>query len=137
MHAQPATNELVEQHVTLARRIASRYAGRGEPLEDLVQVAMIGLVNAAHRYDPERGTDFPRYAVPTILGELRRHFRDSCWAVRVPRGLQELTLRVQAAGDALTRELGRSPTVAEYNESIRLCVERLTPRLVPFLVSRR
>lgn len=129
MHAQPATNELVEQHVTLARRIASRYAGRGEPLEDLVQVAMIGLVNAAHRYDPERGTDFPRYAVPTILGELRRHFRDSCWAVRVPRGLQELTLRVQAAGDALTRELGRSPTVAEVADRLEVTEDEVLEAL--------
>jgi RNA polymerase sigma-B factor len=106
-------NDLVERHIPLARRIASRYAGRGEPLEDLVQVAMLGLVKAAKRFDPDRGSDFPRYAVPTILGELRRHFRDACWAVRVPRGLQELTLRVQAGVEELSRELGRSPTVAE------------------------
>lgn len=113
MRLHESTNELVEQHVPLARRIASRYAGRGEPLEDLVQVAMLGLVKAAQRFDPEVGDDFPRYAVPTILGELRRHFRDACWAVRVPRGLQELTLRVQASADQLSRELGRSPTVDE------------------------
>jgi RNA polymerase sigma-B factor len=110
---RPNCNDLVERHIPLARRIASRYAGRGEPLEDLVQVAMLGLVKAAQRFDPEVGTDFPRYAVPTILGELRRHFRDACWAVRVPRGLQELTLHVQGAVDQLSRDLGRSPTVAE------------------------
>jgi RNA polymerase sigma-B factor len=110
---QPNVNELVEEYVPLARRIASRYAGRGEPIEDLIQVAMLGLIKAAQRFDPELGSDFPRYAVPTILGELRRYFRDACWAVRVPRGLQELTLRVQASTEELSRELGRSPTVAE------------------------
>lgn len=110
---RPTVNELVEEHVPLARRIASRYAGRGEPIEDLAQVAMLGLIKAAQRFDPELGSDFPRYAVPTILGELRRYFRDACWAVRVPRGLQELTLRVQASYEELSRELGRSPTVAE------------------------
>lgn len=111
-------NDLVEQHVSLARRIATRYVGRGEPLEDLVQVAMLGLVKAAQRFDPDRGTDFPRYAVPTMLGELRRHFRDSCWAVRVPRDLQELTLRVQAVADHLTHQLGHLPTVAEVAEAL-------------------
>ncbi len=113
VRAQPTVNELVEEHVPLARRIASRYAGRGEPIDDLTQVAMLGLIKAAQRFDPELGSDFPRYAVPTILGELRRYFRDACWAVRVPRGLQELTLRVQASTEELSRELGRSPTVAE------------------------
>jgi RNA polymerase sigma-B factor len=107
---------LVEQHTPLARRIAARYSGRGEPFEDLAQVAMLGLVKAAERYDPDRGTDFPRYAVPTILGELRRHFRDSCWAVRVPRCLQELSLRAGDVADRLTGELGRSPTAAEIAE---------------------
>lgn len=79
---------------------------------------MLGLVKAAERYDPDRGTDFPRYAVPTILGELRRHFRDSCWAVRVPRCLQELSLRATDVAEQLTSELGRSPTVAEIAERI-------------------
>jgi RNA polymerase sigma-B factor len=108
-----ASDRLIEEHLPLARRLAGRYAGRGEPFEDLVQVAMVGLVNAGHRYDPDRGLDFPRFAVPTILGELRRYFRDACWAVRVPRGLQELTLQVQTAADHLSRELGHSPTVTE------------------------
>ncbi|HEX6196127.1 MAG TPA: SigB/SigF/SigG family RNA polymerase sigma factor [Jiangellaceae bacterium] len=115
---RPDRDTLVEQHAPLARRIAARYNGRGEPLEDLAQVAMLGLVKAAERYDPDRGTDFPRYAVPTILGELRRHFRDSCWAVRVPRCLQELSLRATDVAEQLTSELGRSPTVAEIAERI-------------------
>lgn len=111
-------NNLVEQYTPLARRIANRYAGRGEPIEDLTQVAMLGLVKAAERFDPDRGTDFPRYAVPTILGELRRHFRDSCWAVRVPRHLQELSLRTNEVADNLTGELGRSPTIEEIAERL-------------------
>ncbi len=125
----PTHNELVERHIPLARRIASRYTGRGEPLEDLVQVAMLGLVKAAQRFDPEKGADFPRYAVPTILGELRRHFRDACWAVRVPRGLQELTLRVQAAVDQLSRELGRSPTVGEISDLLEVTDEEVLEAL--------
>lgn len=125
--AQP--NDLVEQHVSLARRIATRYVGRGEPLEDLVQVAMLGLVKAAHRFDPDRGTDFPRYAVPTILGELRRHFRDSCWAVHVPRDLQELTLRVHAVADQLSHEVGRSPTVVEVADALDLSEDEVLEAL--------
>lgn len=124
-----AVNALVEQHVPLARRIAGRYAGRGEPLEDLVQVAMLGLVKAAQRFDPELGSEFPRYAVPTILGELRRHFRDACWAVRVPRGLQELTLRVQGSIDQLSRELGRSPTVAELADRLEVTEDEVLEAL--------
>lgn len=109
---------LVEQYAPLARRIAARYSGRGEPLEDLAQVAMLGLVKAAERYDPDRGTDFPRYAVPTILGEIRRYFRDSCWAVRVPRCLQELSLQANNAAEHLAGELGRSPTASEIAERL-------------------
>lgn len=129
MTTLPNQNELVESHIPLARRIASRYSGRGEPLEDLVQVAMLGLVKAAQRFDPEVGSDFARYAVPTILGELRRHFRDACWAVRVPRGLQELTLRVQSAVDQLSRELGRSPTVAEIAKLLEVTEDEVLEAL--------
>lgn len=129
MDAGHEVNALVEQHVPLARRIAGRYAGRGEPLEDLVQVAMLGLVKAAQRFDPEVGSDFPRYAVPTILGELRRHFRDACWAVRVPRGLQELTLRVQGSHEQLSRELGRSPTVAEVADLLEVTEDEVLEAL--------
>lgn len=132
-HDGPASradaDALVEQYVPLARRVATRYVGRGEPVEDLVQVAMLGLVKAAQRFDPARGTDFPRYAVPTILGELRRHFRDSCWAVRVPRDLQELTLRVQAATDYLPGELGRSPTVPEVADHLEVSEDEVLEAL--------
>lgn len=120
---------LVEEHTPLARRIAARYSGRGEPLEDLTQVAMLGLVKAAERYDPDRGTDFPRYAVPTILGELRRHFRDACWAVRVPRCLQELSLRTSEAADRLAGELGRSPTIADIAQHLDVSEDEILEAL--------
>ena len=97
----------------LARALASRYAGRGEPLEDLVQVASIGVMKAIDGFDMARGVRLSSYATPTVLGELRRHFRDRTWSVRVPRGLQELQLRVARGRDELTRDLGRSPTVEE------------------------
>jgi RNA polymerase sigma-B factor len=124
-----ATDSLVEEHIPLARRLAHRYAGKGEALEDLIQVAMVGLVNAARRYDPERGTDFARFAVPTILGELRRHFRDSCWAVRVPRGLQELALRVQSTAEVVSREQGRSPTVREIAAALEVSEDEVLEAL--------
>jgi RNA polymerase sigma-B factor len=115
-----STSELIHEHLPLARRLASRYAGKGEPLDDLIQVARLGLVNAAQRFDPDRGLEFTKFAVPTILGELRRHFRDSCWAVRVPRGLQELATRVQTTADELSREQGRSPTVREVASRLEI-----------------
>lgn len=90
---------------------------------------MLGLVKAAERYDPDRGTDFTRYAVPTILGELRRHFRDTCWAVRVPRCLQELSLRASDAADRLTGELGRSPTTAEIAEHLDVSEDEILEAL--------
>jgi RNA polymerase sigma-B factor len=97
----------------LVRALASRYAGRGEPLEDLVQVGSIGLIKAVDRFDVDRGVDFASYAVPTIVGEIRRHFRDKAWAMHVPRRLKELSLRLSRTLDQLTTELGRSPTIAE------------------------
>jgi RNA polymerase sigma-B factor len=110
----PAARErLIEEHMPLVRALAKRYAGRGEPLEDLVQVGAIGLIKAIDRYDPERGAELSTYAVPTIVGELRRHFRDKSWAVHVPRRLKELNQRLARFVDQLTRERGRSPTVAE------------------------
>lgn len=126
---QLAPAELIESYLPLAQRIAQRYAGRGEPVEDLVQVATVGLIKAARRYDPERGTPFPSYAIPTMVGELRRHFRDMCWAVRVPRGLQELSLRVQGALDRLTRELGRSPTTEEVAQEIGVSADEVLEAL--------
>jgi RNA polymerase sigma-B factor len=105
---------LVARFLPLARYLAWRYHhGGGEPLDDLVQVASIGLLKAIDRFDPERGVPFPGFATPTITGELKRHFRDHSWAVRVPRGLQELALRVNRINGQLERELGRPPTTAE------------------------
>jgi len=106
-------DELVEMHLPLVRHIASRYADRGEPMDDLVQAGSLGLVQAVDRFDPSRGAAFASFAVPTIVGAIRRHFRDSTWTVKVPRRVQELRGRIDAAHDALAQELGRSPTVAE------------------------
>jgi len=104
---------MVRRYLPLAHRLAAKYRNRAEPIEDLEQVAAIGLLNAIDRFDPDRGTTFTSFAVPTILGELRRHFRDHTWALRVPRSLQELTLRIEPARDLLATRLGRSPTIAE------------------------
>jgi RNA polymerase sigma-B factor len=106
-------DELVERFLPLARQLARRYQRGNEPLDDLIQVASIGLVKAVDRYDPDRGTAFSSYAVPTILGELKRYFRDSGWAVHVPRGMQERVMTVNQAISKLSRELGRSPTASE------------------------
>jgi RNA polymerase sigma-B factor len=108
-----ARARLIEAHLGLVEYLARRFGGRGEPLEDLVQVATIGLVKAVDRFDPDRGVEFTTYATPTIVGELKRHFRDKGWAVRVPRRLQELTLKLGPAIGALSQELHRSPTIAE------------------------
>jgi RNA polymerase sigma-B factor len=103
---------LVEAQLPLVHHLAQRFRGRGEPYDDLVQVGTIGLLNAVDRFDPERGS-FTGFAVPTILGEIRRHFRDRGWAMRVPRRLQELGRQVSEAREVLTQRLGRSPTVQE------------------------
>jgi RNA polymerase sigma-B factor len=111
---EPAVREeLVERFMPLARRLAARYRGDREPLEDLVQVASLGLVKALDRFDPGRGVAFSSYAVPTILGELKRHFRDRGWAVRVPRDLQERIARVERTAAELPAKLGRVPSVNE------------------------
>jgi RNA polymerase sigma-B factor len=104
---------LVERFLPLARQLARRYDRGGEPLDDLVQVASVGLLKAIDRFDPGRGLAFSSFAVPTIAGELRRHFRDKGWSVRVPRDLQDLALRIQRVDDELTRTNGRPPTPAE------------------------
>jgi RNA polymerase sigma-B factor len=110
----PALRErLILAHMNLVRYLARKFANRGEPLEDLIQVGTIGLINAIDRFDPHRGIRFATYATPTILGEIRRHFRDRGWAVKVPRRLQELSLAASKAADELTQQLDRSPTVAE------------------------
>jgi RNA polymerase sigma-B factor len=111
---EPAARaELIERYMPLARSLALRYRRASEPLDDLIQVASVGLVKAVDRWDPGRGLAFSSYAVPTILGELRRYFRDLTWDVRPARDTQELCLAVEEARDALWIELGRSPTVAD------------------------
>ena len=109
--------ELIELHLGLVEYLARRFAGRGEPLEDLIQVGTIGLVKAVDRFDPDREVEFSTYATPTIVGELKRHFRDKGWAVRVPRRLQELNLQLGEIVANLSQQLGRSPTVSEMAEA--------------------
>jgi RNA polymerase sigma-B factor len=110
---EAARERALVELMPLVRALATRYAGRGEPFEDLVQVGSIGLIKAVDRFDVDRGVDFTSYAVPTIVGEIRRHFRDKAWAMHVPRRLKELSLRLSRVLDQLTTELGRSPTIAE------------------------
>src|SRR5438132_540964 len=107
---------LVTAHLGLAEYLARRFTNRGEPLDDLVQVASVGLLKAVDRFDPGRGLEFSTYATPTIVGELKRHFRDKGWAVRVPRRIQELHLRLGKVVSSLSQDLGRSPTIAEIAE---------------------
>jgi RNA polymerase sigma-B factor len=117
-HSDPHARErLVERYLPLARRLARRYARAEEPLEDLVQVASLGLVKAIDRFDAHRGVAFSSYAVPTILGEIRRHFRDRTWSVRVPRDLQEMALRVDHAVTSLSVGKSGAPSVDEIAEA--------------------
>jgi RNA polymerase sigma-B factor len=111
-------NELVEAHRDLAERVARRYAHRGEPLDDLVQVAMVGLLKSVERFDPARGLAFSSFAVPTIAGEIKRHFRDRTWSIRVPRRTQETRLALGPATERLHQALGRPPTVAELASAL-------------------
>ncbi|HET7486744.1 MAG TPA: SigB/SigF/SigG family RNA polymerase sigma factor [Acidimicrobiales bacterium] len=106
-------DELIEAHLGLAEYLARRFSNRGEPLDDLTQVASVGLLKAVDRFDPERGVEFSTYATHTIVGELKRHFRDKGWAVRAPRRMQELYLRLGRIIGVLSQELGRSPTIPE------------------------
>jgi len=106
-------NDLVREHMRLAEALAARFSDRGEPLDDLRQVALVGLLKAVERFDPARGVQFASFATPTIDGELKRHFRDKGWAVRVPRRVQELHLRLRAIVAELNQDLGRAPTTAE------------------------
>lgn len=110
--------ELVVRFEPLARSVARRYHARGEPLEDLTQVAMVGLLKAIERFDPDRGFAFSSYAMPTMLGELKRYFRDSAWAVHVPRGVKERAVELARATDELSSRLGRSPSLAELAEEL-------------------
>ena len=122
---QAAREELVERFLPLARQLARRYQRQNEPLDDLMQVASMGLVKAIDRFDPSRGTAFSTYAVPTILGELKRYFRDSGWAVHVPRGMQERVMKLDQASQELHRRLGRSPSAGELAQELDLTSEEV------------
>ncbi|MEZ0294150.1 MAG: SigB/SigF/SigG family RNA polymerase sigma factor [Solirubrobacteraceae bacterium] len=117
--------ELVERFLPLARRLAGRYGYSDEPFDDLVQVASLGLIKAIDRFDPAKGTRFSSFAVPTILGELKRHFRDRGWALHVPRTIQDRTLRLTRATERLGATLGRAPTAAELADALDLTLEEV------------
>jgi RNA polymerase sigma-B factor len=118
-------DRLVRMHLPLVEHLARRFRNRGEPLDDLTQVATIGLIKSVDRFDPQRGVEFSTYATPTIIGEIKRHFRDKGWAVRVPRRLQELRLSLTAATSELSQRNGRSPTVAELAAHLGLTEEEV------------
>ena len=126
---EQARSELVERTLPLARTLARRYANKGEALDDLEQVAALGLVKAIERFDLDREVRFTTYAVPTIAGEIKRHFRDRGWMVRVPREVQELSARLSITRERLTRELGRSPTVPELARAAGAGIEQVLEAL--------
>jgi RNA polymerase sigma-B factor len=123
--SEAARERLVELHLNVVRYLAAKFANRGEPLEDLIQVGSIGLLKAIERFDPARGVEFITYAMPTILGEIRRHFRDKGWAVRVPRRSQELSLAINRVAESLSVELGRSATVADIAKKLGATCEEI------------
>ncbi len=124
-HEAVVRDELVVAHLNLARYLAVRFANRGEQIDDLVQVATVGLIKAIDRYDPRRGVEFTTYATPTIIGEIKRYFRDKGWTVRVPRRLQELNMAVNRAMEHAAMELGRSPTVADLAHRLQVSEEEI------------
>jgi RNA polymerase sigma-B factor len=126
---QAARAELIRRFMPLARKLARRYTGAHEPFDDLLQVATVGLVKAVDGFDRSRGSAFSSYAVPTIVGELKRYFRDLGWSVHVPRGAQELALRVENAQQELVGRLGRGPTVNELAEYLELSIEDVVDAL--------
>jgi RNA polymerase sigma-B factor len=115
-----ARERLVLAHQRLAIYVAKKFADRGEPLEDLIQVALLGLIKAIDRYDPSRGIEFTTYATPTIVGEIKRHFRDKLWPLHVPRRLRELNYALMRSVEGLSQRLGRSPTITELAEDVGL-----------------
>lgn len=118
-------DKLVTGHLPLAEHIAARFANRGVPREDLVQVATLGLINAVDRFQPDRGTDFLSFAVPTVMGEVRRHFRDASWSMHVPRRLKELNLAINSASADLSQRLGRAPTPSELAKRLDLNIDQV------------
>ncbi len=122
-------SQLVEGHLGLAEYLARRFSNRGEPLDDLVQVASLGLLKAVDRFEPSRGVEFSTYATHTIVGELKRHFRDKGWAVRAPRRMQELYLRLGKVVSTLSQELGRSPTIPELAADAQVSEEEVLEAL--------
>jgi RNA polymerase sigma-B factor len=126
---QAARDALVQRYLPLARKLARRYVGTREPFDDLMQVASLGLVKAVDRFEPERGTAFSSFAVPTIVGELRRYFRDLGWAAHVPRGAQEMALIVERARAEMTSEHGAGPTVEELAEHLEWSLEEVLTAL--------
>jgi RNA polymerase sigma-B factor len=124
--SRPALRErAIEAWLPLVHHLARRFSGRGEQYDDLVQIGTIGLIKAVDRFDPERGVDFAGYAIPTITGEIKRHFRDRTWDVRVPRRLQELRLLITEANNTLTQTLGRSPTVGDIAVHLKVTEEEV------------
>ena len=120
-----AREQLVMSYLNLVRFLANKFKNRGEPLDDLVQVGYLGLLKAIDRFDPDRGLEFTTYATPTILGEIKRHFRDKGWSVRVPRRLQELSAKVNQATDTLTTQFQRSPTIQEIADYLDASVDEV------------
>lgn len=123
-------DRIVRRCMPLAEHIAHRFEGRGEPREDIAQVARLGLVNAVNRFDVECGSDFVSFAVPTIMGEVRRHFRDNSWAVKVPRRLKELHLQLGSATAEMSQRLGRAPTASELAAELELDREDVVEALI-------
>jgi RNA polymerase sigma-B factor len=122
---EDAREQLIVSHLNLVRFLASKFKNRGEALDDLIQVGTIGLIKAIDRFEPERGLEFTTYATPTIMGEIKRHFRDKGWSVRVPRRLQELSAKVNQATDELTKEYQRSPSVQEIADYLQVTVDEV------------
>lgn len=120
-----AREQLVMSHLNLVRFLANKFKNRGEPLDDLVQVGYLGLLKAIDRFDPDRGLEFTTYATPTILGEIKRHFRDKGWSVRIPRRLQELSAKINQATDTLTTQFQRSPTIQEIADYLDASVDEV------------
>ena len=122
---EEARDSLVLSHINLVRYLAAKFANRGEPLDDLIQVGTIGLIKAIDRFEPDRGLEFTTYATPTILGEIKRHFRDKGWSIRVPRRLQELSAKINQSTDVLTQTLQHTPTVDEIADYLGVGVDEV------------